>query len=492
MHGKPTLVATSIDFSQQTDTLQHPLKGNGQHLHEDKFSSIPFLPPEAKKCAWETDADFTSLVATAIDFSQQTDTLQHPLKGNGQHLHEGDKFSSIPFLPPEAKKCAWETDADFTSLVATAIDFSQKTDTLQHPLKGNGQHLHEGTNSAPSPSYLQRQRSVHGKPTLILHLCSIPFLPQRQRSVHETDADFTSLVATAIDFSQQTDTLQHPLKGNGQHLHEGTNSAPSPFLPPEAKNSILPTSEAKKCAWETDADFTSLVATAIDFSQQTDTLQHPLKGNGQHLHEGDKFSSILPTSRGKKCAWETDADLHLSGSNSNRFLATNRHSATSFKGTANICMRGQIQLHPSYLRGKRRNGQHLHEGDKFSSILPTSRGKKKCAWETDADFTSLVATAIDFSQKTDTLQHPLKGNGQHLHEGTNSAPSFLPPEAKKCAWETDADFTSLVATAIDFSQQTDTLQHPLKGTANICMRDKFSSIPFLPPEAKKCAWGNRR
>ncbi|GIX67073.1 hypothetical protein CEXT_723681 [Caerostris extrusa] len=63
-----------------------------------------------------------------------------------------------------------ETDADFTSLVATAIDFSQQTDTLQHPLKGNGQHLHEGTNSAPSPSYLQRQRSVHGKPTLILHL----------------------------------------------------------------------------------------------------------------------------------------------------------------------------------------------------------------------------------------------------------------------------------------------------------------------------------
>ncbi|GIX67098.1 hypothetical protein CEXT_723781 [Caerostris extrusa] len=70
-----------------------------------------------------------------------------------------------------------------------------------------------GTNSAPSPSYLQRQRSVHG----------------------ETDADFTSLVATAIDFSQQTDTLQHPLKGNGQHLHEGTNSAPS-----------LPTSRGKE------------------------------------------------------------------------------------------------------------------------------------------------------------------------------------------------------------------------------------------------------
>ncbi|GIX67095.1 hypothetical protein CEXT_723771 [Caerostris extrusa] len=217
-----SLVATAIDFSQQTDTLQHPLKGNGQHLHEGTNSSsipflpprqknsIPFLPPEAKKCAWETDADFTSLVATAIDFSQQTDTLQHPLKGtanicmrgqiqlhplptseakeqqqsisrknrhsatsfkgNGQHLHEGTNSAPSPSLPQRQKKCAWETDADFTSLVATAIDFSQQTDTLQHPLKGNGQHLHEGTNSAPSPSYLQRQRSVHGKPTLILHL----------------------------------------------------------------------------------------------------------------------------------------------------------------------------------------------------------------------------------------------------------------------------------------------------------------------------------
>ncbi|GIX67091.1 hypothetical protein CEXT_723761 [Caerostris extrusa] len=75
-----------------------------------------------------------------------------------------------PLPTSRGKEVCMETDADFTSLVATAIDFSQQTDTLQHPLKGNGQHLHEGTNSAPSPSYLQRQRSVHGKPTLILHL----------------------------------------------------------------------------------------------------------------------------------------------------------------------------------------------------------------------------------------------------------------------------------------------------------------------------------
>ncbi|GIX67084.1 hypothetical protein CEXT_723731 [Caerostris extrusa] len=287
----------------------------------------PLPTSEAKKCAWETDADFTSLVATAIDFSQQTDTLQHPLKGNGQHLHEGTNSAPSPSYLRGKRSVHGKPTLIFTSLVATAIDFSQQTDTLQHPLKGNGQHLHEGTNSAPSPSYLQRQRSVHGKPTLI----------------------FTSLVATAIDFSQQTDTLQHPLKGTANICMRGTNSAPSPFLPPEAKEVSIPflPPEAKKCAWETDADFTSLVATAIDFSQQTDTLQHPLKGNGQHLHEGDKFSSI--------------------------------------------------------------------------PFLPPEA--KKCAWETDADFTSLVATAIDFSQQTDTLQHPLKGNGQHLHEGTNSAPS---------------------------------------------------------------------
>ncbi|GIX67101.1 hypothetical protein CEXT_723791 [Caerostris extrusa] len=65
-------------------------------------------------------------------------------------------------------------------------------------------------------------------------------------------------------------------------------------------------------------------------------------------------------------------------------------------------------------------------------------------------------------------------------------------EAKKCAWETDADFTSLVATAIDFSQQTDTQQHPLKGTANICMRGQIQLHPFLPPEAKEVCMGNRR
>ncbi|GIX67070.1 hypothetical protein CEXT_723651 [Caerostris extrusa] len=185
----------------------------------------------------------------------------------------------------------------------------------------------------------------------------------------------------------------------------------------------LPTSRGKKCAWETDADLTSLVATAIDFSQQTDTLQHPLKR------------------------------------------------------TANICMSGTNSApSPSYLQRQRRNGQHLHEGDKFSSILPTSRGKRSVHGKPTLILHLLVATAIDFSQQTDTLQHPLKGNGQHLHEGDKfSSIPFLPPEAKKCAWETDADFTSLVATAIDFSQQTDTLQHPLKGTANICMRGTNSA-----------------
>ncbi|GIX67111.1 hypothetical protein CEXT_723831 [Caerostris extrusa] len=103
----------------------------------------------------------------------------------------------------------------------------------------------------------------------------------------------------------------------------------------------------------------------------------------------------LPTSEAKKCAWETDAILHLSGNNSNRFLAKTDTLQISFKReTANICMRGQIQLHP----------------------LPTSRGKEVCMETGRADFTSLVATAIDFSQQTDTLQHPLKrGTGQHLH-----------------------------------------------------------------------------
>ncbi|GIX67071.1 hypothetical protein CEXT_723661 [Caerostris extrusa] len=301
-----------------------------------------------KKCAWETDADFTSLVATAIDFSQQTDTLQHPLKGNGQHLHEGTnsapslptsrgKEVSIPFLPPEAKKCAWETDADFTSLVATAIDFSQQTDTLQHPLKGTANICMRG------------QIQLHPLPTS-------RGKEQQQSISHPTNRH------SATSF-----------KGNGQHLH--ANSAPSP--------SYL--QRQKKCAWETDADF-YISGSNSNFLATNRHSATSFKGNGQHLHEGTNSAPIPSYLQRQKCAWETDADFYISGSNSNRFLTTNRHSATSFKkGTANICMRGQIQLHP----------------------LPTSEAKK-CAWETDADFTSLVATAIDFSQQTDTLQHPLK------------------------------------------------------------------------------------
>ncbi|GIX67068.1 hypothetical protein CEXT_723641 [Caerostris extrusa] len=127
----------------------------------------------------------------------------------------GGQIQLHPLPTSEAKKCAWKPTLILTSLVAhplpTAIDFSQQTDTLQHPLKGTANICMRGTNSAPSPSYLQGKKCAW-----------------------ETDADFTSLVATAIDFSQKTDTLQHPLKGYGQHLHEGTNSAPS-FLPPEAK-----------------------------------------------------------------------------------------------------------------------------------------------------------------------------------------------------------------------------------------------------------------
>ncbi|GIX67109.1 hypothetical protein CEXT_723821 [Caerostris extrusa] len=279
---------------------------------------------------------------------------------------------------------------------------------------------------------------------------------------------------------------------------------PSPFLPLQRQIG---------CAWETDADFTSL-QTAIDSRNKTDTLQHPLKGNGPNIcMRGQIQLHPLSYLRGKEVHGKPTLISSLVAKWHNRFLATNRHSATSFKGTANICMRGQIQLHPLPPQRqkeqiaidfsqkkptlcnilKRERPTFVHEGQNSApSPFPTS-GKSVHVGKPIADFTFLVkATAIDFSQQTDTLQHPLKGTANiFVHEGTNSSSIPLPTSrgAKKCAWETDADFTSLVATAIDFSQQTDTLQHPLKGNGqHLHEGTNSSSIPFLPPEAKKCAW----
>ncbi|GIX67113.1 hypothetical protein CEXT_723841 [Caerostris extrusa] len=143
----------------------------------------------------------------------------------------------------------------------------------------------------------------------------------------------------------------------------------------------------------------------------------------------------FPTSRAKEIVHGKPTLIYISGS-SNRFLAKNRHSATSFKrGTANICMRGQIQLHPSYLQRQR----SVH--GKPTLIL------------------SLVATAIDFAT-TDTLQHPLKGGTANIcMRGQIQLHPSLHSRGKEVCMKPTLIYIS-GSNSNRFLAKTDTLQHP--------------------------------